>query len=135
MIIEKLRRGRSMTRCERKIALFGGAVARIDSAFIDAHRKGFPIYRSAARPRRRLCASPDGASRALPCECKHSHLLRPIGRTQLRWVHRHVVPMKNNAPGDGSSPHPGVVLLVVTVCLSTAIYHFSTSFQNDGDLF
>lgn len=37
------------------------------------------------------------------------------------------------APGGGSSPHPGEsALLVVTVCLSTAIYHFSTSFRNDG---
>lgn len=107
-VVARLRRGRSMTRCEWKVALFSGAVARIGSAFIEAHRKGSPIYYSAARPRRRLCASYAGAFRALPYERKRSYLLCPTGHTLLRRAHRHSVPMKHIAPGGGSSPHPGV---------------------------
>ena len=60
-------------------------------------------------------------------------------RSQLRYGHRYLGASirreqspNSNRPRCESSPQPGVVLLVVTVCLSTAIYHFSTTFGNDG---
>lgn len=53
--------------------------------------------------------------------------------TQVR-LYGHQTQQKNNHPRCGSCPQTGVAFLVVTVYLSTAIYHFSTTFQNDRGL-
>ena len=65
-------------------------------------------------------------------------ILRTV-RSQLRYGHRYLGASirrerspKSNRPRCESSPQPGVVLLVVTVYLSTAVYHFSTTFWFDG---
>lgn len=112
MLIETLRRGRSLTRCARTLVLVAAGVARIGAFLLDDGLQG--------RGASTQCVKT--AQSAL-------HLLRYCGPcapnfvmvidtwVRLSGVRGHTIA---TAPGGGSSPHPGVG---VACCNSLLIYH------------
>lgn len=109
-----------MTRCARTLVLVVAGVARIGAFLLDDGLQGV------SAPSQCVETAQGGVVRLLHCvPCAPNFVIVIDTWVRLSGVRGHTIA---TAPGGGSSPHPGVVLLVVTVCLSTAIYHFSTTF-------